>query len=170
MRTILLLATATAEFLKGATHVQLAGCNADCGRLEVKLQNEDAWRAVTSSNWTRADAIKTCARLGFEDVASISSPFAAAAARGDRAVLDGGSVRECVGGECSMPAVGVACRARGPPTDTAAAMARVDAWAPLRTARLRAALSVSGEGNARASSISSIETVNSDRVALPPPT
>ena len=58
----------------GATHVQLAGCNADCGRLEVKLHNEDAWRAVTSLNWTRADASKTCARLGFEDVASISSP------------------------------------------------------------------------------------------------
>ena len=61
MRALLLLATATAEFLRGATHIQLAGCNADCGRLEVKLQNEDAWRAVTSSNWTRADAIKTCA-------------------------------------------------------------------------------------------------------------
>ena len=111
MRTILLAATATAEFLKGATHVQLAGCNADCGRLEVKLHNEDAWRAVTSSNWTRADASKTCARLGFEDVASISSPFAAAGATGDRAVLGfDGSVRSCVGGECTMPAVGVACR------------------------------------------------------------
>ena len=131
MRTILLLATASAEFLKGATHVQLAGCNADCGRLEVKLSHDDAWRAVTSSNWTRADAIKTCARLGFEDVASISSPFAAAAARGDRVVLDGGSVRQCIDKECTMPAVGVACRARGPVRDTAAAMARIDAWAPL---------------------------------------
>ena len=105
MRLVLLAATASAEFLRGATHIQLAGCNADCGRLEVKLQNDDAWRAVTSSNWTRADAIKTCARLGFDEVASISSPFAAAAARGDRAVLGfDGSVRTCVGGECSMPA------------------------------------------------------------------
>ena len=56
MRALPLLTTATAEFLKGATHIQLAGCNADCGRLEVKLQHEDAWRAVTSRNWTRADA------------------------------------------------------------------------------------------------------------------
>ena len=161
MRTILLAATAAAEFLRGATHVQLAGCNADCGRLEVKLSHDDAWRAVTSSNWTRADASKTCARLGFEDVASISSPFAAAAARGDRAVLGfDGSVRSCVGGECSMPAVGVACRARGPIRDTAAAMARIDAWAPLRRARLRAALSVSGEGNATLSDL----TVDIDEI------
>ena len=73
MRTILLAATAAAEFLRGATHVQLAGCNADCGRLEVKLSHDDAWRAVTSSNWTRADAVQTCSRLGFDEVASISS-------------------------------------------------------------------------------------------------
>ena len=168
MRTLLLLATATAEFLKGATHIQLAGCNADCGRLEVKLPDDDAWRAVTSNNWTRGDAIKTCARLGFDEVASISSPFAAAGATGDRAVLGfDGSVRSCVGGECTMPAVGVACRARGPPTDTAAAMARVDAWAPLRTARLRAALSVSGEGNATLSELTvSVDAIEAAR-ALP---
>ena len=167
MRTILLAATATAEFLRGATHIQLAGCNADCGRLEVKLHNEDAWRAVTSSNWTRADASKTCARLGFEDVASISSPFAAAAARGDRVVLEEGSVRTCIDEECTMPAVGVACRARGPARDTAAAMARIDAWAPLRRARLRAALSVSGEGNATLSElIVSIDDIEAAR-ALP---
>ena len=167
MRLVLLIATASAEFLRGATHIQLAGCNADCGRLEVKLQNEDAWRAVTSSNWTRADAIKTCARLGFEDVASISSPFAAAAARGDRVVLDGGSVRQCIDKECTMPAVGVACRARGPVRDTAAAMARIDAWAPLRNARLRAALSVSGEGNATLSDLTvSVDAIEAAR-ALP---
>ncbi|CAH0375772.1 unnamed protein product [Pelagomonas calceolata] len=168
MLLLLLITTATAEFLRGATHIQLAGCNADCGRLEVKLSDDDAWRAVTSSNWTRADAIKTCARLGFEDVASISSPFAAAAARGDRAVLGfDGSVRTCVGGECSMPAVGVACRARGPVRDTAAAMARIDAWAPLRSARLRAALSVSGEGNATLSELTvSIDDIEAAR-ALP---
>ena len=167
MRTILLAVTAAAEFLKGATHIQLAGCNADCGRLEVKLQNEDAWRAVTSLNWTRADASKTCARLGFEDVASISSPFAAAAARGDRAVLDGGSVRQCIDKECTMPAVGVACRARGPPTDTAAAMARIDAWAPLRSARLRAALRHAHDGNVSISDLTiSVDAIEEAR-ALP---
>ena len=168
MRAVLLLTTATAEFLRGATHIQLAGCNADCGRLEVKLSNDDAWRAVTSLNWTRADASKTCARLGFEDVASISSPFAAAAARGDRAVLGfDGSVRSCVGGECTMPAVGVACRARGPPTDTAAAMARVDAWAPLRSARLRAALRHAQDGNVSLSDLTvSVDAIEAAR-ALP---
>ena len=168
MRTILLLATASAEFLKGATHVQLAGCNADCGRLEVKLSNDDAWRAVTSQNWTRADASKTCARLGFEDVASISSPFAAAGATGDRAVLGfDGSVRTCIDEECAMPAVGVACRARGPPTDTAAAMALVDTWAPLRRARLRAALRHVGGGNATLSELTvSIDEIEEAR-ALP---
>ena len=168
MRAVLLLTTATAEFLRGATHIQLAGCNADCGRLEVKLSNDDAWRAVTSLNWTRADASKTCARLGFEDVASISSPFAAAAARGDRAVLDGGSVRQCIDKECTMPAVGVACRARGPPTDTAAAMARVDAWAPLRRARLRVALrQCVNDGNATLSDLTvSVDAIEAAR-ALP---
>ena len=167
MRTILLAAAATAEFLRGATHIQLAGCNADCGRLEVKLQNDDAWRAVTSLNWTRADASKTCARLGFEDVASISSPFAAAGATGDRAVLDGGSVRQCVDEECTMPAVGVACRARGPPTDTAAAMARIDAWAPLRSARLRAALRHAHDGNVSISDLTiSVDAIEEAR-ALP---
>ena len=168
MRALLLLATAAAEFLKGATHVQLAGCNADCGRLEVKLSDDDAWRAVTSLNWTRADAIKTCARLGFEDVASISSPFAAAGATGDRAVLDGGSVRECIDKECTMPAVGVACRARGPVRDTAAAMARIDAWAPLRSARLRAALrQCVNDGNATLSDLTvSVDAIEEAR-ALP---
>ena len=167
MRALLLLTTASAEFLRGATHIQLAGCNADCGRLEVKLQNDDAWRAVTSLNWTRADAVQTCARLGFDEVASISSPFAAAGATGDRVVLDGGRVRTCVGGECSAPAVGVACRARGPPTDTAAAMARVDAWAPLRRARLRAALRHVGGGNATLSELTvSIDEIEEAR-ALP---
>jgi hypothetical protein len=164
---VLLIATASAEFLRGATHIQLAGCNADCGRLEVKLHDNDAWRAVTSSNWTRADAIKTCARLGFDEVASISSPFAAAAARGDRVVLEEGSVRQCIDKECTMPAVGVACRARGPVRDTAAAMARIDAWAPLRSARLRAALSVSGEGNATLSDLTvSVDAIEAAR-ALP---
>ena len=139
MRTILLLATASAEFLRGATHVQLAGCNADCGRLEVKLQNDDAWRAVTSLTWTRADAIKTCARLGFggRSLPSLRR-LRPRRARGDRAVLDlTAASGQCVGKECTMPAVGVACRARGPVRDTAAAMARIDAWAPLRSARLR---------------------------------
>jgi hypothetical protein len=170
MRTILLLAaTASGEFLRGATHIQLAGCNADCGRLEVKLHEETEWRAVTSNNWTRADAIKTCARLGFEDVASISSPFAAAAARGDRAVLDGGSVRTCVGGECSMPAVGVACRGkiRRRSADIEAAMARIDAWASHRRARLRAALRHAHDGNATSSDLTvSIDDIEAAR-ALP---
>ena len=163
----LLIATASAEFLRGATHIQLAGCNADCGRLEVKLHDNDAWRAVTSSNWTRADAIKTCARLGFDEVASITSPFAAAGATGDRAVLDGGSVRECIDKECTMPAVGVACRARGPVRDTAAAMARIDAWAPLRSARLRAALQRVSGGNATSSDLTvSVDAIEAAR-ALP---
>ena len=168
MRAVLLLTTATAEFLRGATHIQLAGCNADCGRLEVKLPDNDAWRAVTSLNWTRADAVRTCSRLGFDEVASISSPFAAAGATGDRAVLGfDGSVRTCIDEECTMPAVGVACRARGPPTDTAAAMARVDAWAPLRRARLRAALRHVGGGNATLSELTvSIDEIEEAR-ALP---
>ena len=66
-----------------------------------------------------------------------------------------------------MPAVGVACRARGPARDTAAAMARIDAWAPLRSARLRAALQVSGEGNATLSELTvSIDDIEAAR-ALP---
>ena len=66
-----------------------------------------------------------------------------------------------------MPAVGVACRARGPPTDTAAAMARVDAWAPLRSARLRAALRHAQDGNVSLSDLTvSVDAIEAAR-ALP---
>ena len=66
-----------------------------------------------------------------------------------------------------MPAVGVACRARGPARDTAAAMALVDTWAPLRRARLRTALRVSSEGNATLSDLTvSVDAIEAAR-ALP---
>ena len=66
-----------------------------------------------------------------------------------------------------MPAVGVACRARGPPTDTAAAMARIDAWAPLRSARLRAALRHAHDGNVSISDLTiSVDAIEEAR-ALP---
>ena len=66
-----------------------------------------------------------------------------------------------------MPAVGVACRARGPVRDTAAAMARIDAWAPLRSARLRAALRHAHGGNATSSDLTvSIDDIEAAR-ALP---
>ena len=65
-----------------------------------------------------------------------------------------------------MPAVGVACRARGPVRDTAAAMARVDAWAPLRSARLRAAASAH-DGNVSMSDLTvSVDSIEAAR-ALP---
>jgi len=144
MRTPLLLTTCAgaSDFLRGATQVQLAGCNSDCGRLEVQFADDGEWRAVTARNWTFADATATCARLGFGAAAAAASPFASARARGDRAVFDEGRVRKCVSTECDMPAVGVACRerVRRPRRETAAAQARVDAWAPQRAARLRTAL------------------------------
>ena len=66
-----------------------------------------------------------------------------------------------------MPAVGVACRARGPVRDTAAAMALVDTWAPLRSARLRAALRRAQDGNVSISDLTvSVDAIEAAR-ALP---
>ena len=47
------------------TSVQLAGCNTDCGRLEVKIEGSSEWLAVCSNTWSMKEASVVCKQLGF---------------------------------------------------------------------------------------------------------
>jgi len=49
------------------TSLQLAGCNTDCGRLEVKLNGGPNWFAVCADRWSMKEARVICAQLGFRE-------------------------------------------------------------------------------------------------------
>ena len=49
------------------TSLQLAGCNTDCGRVEVKLDGGPTWLAVCADGWSLKEARVVCKQLGFKE-------------------------------------------------------------------------------------------------------
>jgi len=119
----------TANDVMPFQRLQLAGCNTDCGRLEIAAPGTDGhWHYLCSNNWTLREAGVVCRSLGFESAFAAFPTFGGADAdAGPLAVnisCDSGSeidLSECsyslVNGTsegCSPgEAVGVACRASG---------------------------------------------------------
>ena len=44
--------------------IQLSGCNTDCGKLEVFI--DDKWSSICYNDWSKNESIVTCKSLGFE--------------------------------------------------------------------------------------------------------
>lgn len=77
--------------------IQLAGCNTDCGRVEIKVDGESSWGMVCSpDHWTLTEAQVICRSLGFDSAFGAMPTFG--------------------GGECSKIATRVAHESCG--TDT----------------------------------------------------
>ena len=49
------------------TNLQLAGCNTDCGSVEVKLDGGPSWLAVCADGWSLKEARVVCKQLGFKE-------------------------------------------------------------------------------------------------------
>ena len=92
--SMLLVWAAAAVGLAAAARVaevQLAGCNTDCGRVEVRYDAGGEWHGLAANDWTLRDAEGICAALGrglqlanARAAPPLSGP-AAAARRGTRA-------------------------------------------------------------------------------------
>ena len=120
--------------------LQLAGCNSDCGRVEVKFAPDGAWRGVAASNWTLREAAVVCAALGFPSAASASAAFGGGRGAGPVAVAEPCGGAGAVGGLCARPCAtaeecaaapaGVSCRAgrAADPAALAAARTLVASW------------------------------------------
>jgi len=61
----LVLAAAAAARAAQVYDVQLAGCNTDCGRVEVRFAAGGPWHGVAAANWTLREAAPLCRHLGF---------------------------------------------------------------------------------------------------------
>ncbi|KAJ8598951.1 hypothetical protein CTAYLR_009649 [Chrysophaeum taylorii] len=53
--------------------VQLAGCNTDCGRVEVRLEEGGEWYGVVAEPWTIREATMACRAVGFDEASSASA-------------------------------------------------------------------------------------------------
>ena len=108
--------------------VQLAGCNTDCGRVEVKING--SWHGLHIRPWTLREATVACRAAGFAVAASASEEWPTASERLVRAVLVGDSFEDLEFlGEVVTDArgVGVGCRTGQMHVDDWA-LEKVESW------------------------------------------
>ncbi|KAL1523537.1 hypothetical protein AB1Y20_018474 [Prymnesium parvum] len=151
------------------TAVQMAGCNTDCGRVEVRTSSGGAWQSVCSPHWTLAEATVVCRSLGFSKAVGAIPAFGGGPAAalssvvcsGDEARLSDCRV-EAAPSSLACEAVGVSCQANTAETEQAYAEAAAggeataSAWA--RRRERRAVLPPPGDG---------ADCLIAPRVALP---
>ncbi|KAL3926041.1 MAG: hypothetical protein SGPRY_003502 [Prymnesium sp.] len=129
--------------------IQMAGCNTDCGRVEVLLEGREEWHYMCSSNWTLAEAGVVCRSLGFSKAVGAIAAFGGGGegvafsdvrCRGNETTLEQCDlISPADGSSCGAAhAVGVSCQANTAETDAlyaasaAQGNATAEAWAVRR--------------------------------------
>lgn len=139
MLTWLLVVTSADDTCGSIVQVQLAGCNTDCGRVEVRLDAAGPWLGLVAREWTLENATLACRAVGFDEAASASAAGLPRRAAIERLMVEA----ECPAMGCrartilsSSAAAGVSCRSSGQVVADVDRVARWSERAALRRQRV----------------------------------